>query len=96
VAASPGFLCPKDVTIAGLREKVRIVVSSDFNGDGHSDILWQNDSGEVDIWELNGTTVIGGGSLGHPGPAWHVQPEDGFYQPEFLSRSRSCTGHRGT
>ena len=34
--------------------------SGDFNGDGRADILWQNDSGEVVIWEMNGTAVIGG------------------------------------
>jgi hypothetical protein len=45
---------------------------SDFNGDGRSDILFQNDSGEVAIWEVNGANVIGGGSLGNPGPSWHV------------------------
>ena len=27
-----------------------VVGSGDFNGDGFSDILWQNDSGEVAIW----------------------------------------------
>ena len=30
------------------------MVTSDFNGDGKSDILWQNDNGQVAIWELNG------------------------------------------
>ena len=40
------------------------MVSSDFNGDGKSDILWPNDSGEVDIWEMNGTSVVASASLG--------------------------------
>ena len=44
----------------------------DFNEDGTRDILWQNDSGVVAIWVMNGTAVIGGGSLGNPGPSWHV------------------------
>jgi hypothetical protein len=48
------------------------VGTGDFYGNGLSGILWQNDSGEVDIWEMNGTTVIGGGSLGNPGPSWHI------------------------
>ena len=48
------------------------MVPTDFNNDGRSDFLWQNSSGEADIWELNGNTVIGGGSLGNPGPSWHV------------------------
>ena len=41
-------------------------VSSDFNGDGNSDFLFQNSTGEVYI-----TTVIGDGSLGNPGRSWH-------------------------
>ena len=46
------------------------MVSSDFNGDGKSDILWQNDNGQVAIWELDGTTVIGNGVVGsNPGRA---------------------------
>jgi uncharacterized repeat protein (TIGR03803 family) len=47
--------------------------TSDFNGDSHSDILWQNTtSRQVAIWEMNGTSVIGGGNLGDPGPGWQV------------------------
>jgi hypothetical protein len=46
--------------------------AGDFNGDGESDILWQNTSGEAAIWEMNGTSAIGGGSLGNPGPSWHA------------------------
>ena len=38
--------------------------TSDAYGLGNSDILWQNDSGEADIWATNGTTVISSGSLG--------------------------------
>ena len=44
---------------------------SDFNGDGHSDILWQNTNGQAAIWELNGTNVISGQIVGaNPGPSW--------------------------
>src|SRR5262249_56998427 len=31
----------------------------DFDGDGKSDILWRNDSGQVYIWEMNGLNVKG-------------------------------------
>ena len=45
----------------------------DFNGDGHSDILWQNTNGQAAIWEMNGTNVIGGGWVGaNPGPSWQA------------------------
>ena len=34
--------------------------TGDFNGDGKSDILWQNANGQVAIWEMNGTNPIAG------------------------------------
>ena len=46
--------------------------TGDFFGNGDSDILFQNESGEVYIWEMNGTMQIGGGSAGNPGPSWHI------------------------
>jgi hypothetical protein len=49
-----------------------VIGTGDFNGDGHSDILWQNESGEIAIWELNGTSVITAANLGNPGPSWHA------------------------
>jgi hypothetical protein len=52
----------------------KLVGSGDFNNDGHSDLLWQNTStGQVSIWEMNGTNIIGGGPLSvDPGPTWHA------------------------
>jgi ELWxxDGT repeat protein len=52
--------------------------ASDFNADGKSDLLWQNSSGEVVIWELNGTSVLRSASLGNPGPSWHVKATGDF------------------
>ena len=37
-----------------------IVGTGDFNGDGMSDILWHDTSGNVAIWEMNGTNVLNG------------------------------------
>ena len=45
--------------------------TGDFNDDGHSDILWQNTSGQVAIWEMNGTNVISEANVGaNPGTSW--------------------------
>jgi hypothetical protein len=47
--------------------------TGDFNGDGFSDILFQNTSGQATIWEMHGTNVSGGGPVGvNPGPSWHA------------------------
>ena len=49
------------------------VGTGDFNGDRHSDILWQNASGQASIWEMSGTNVIGGGLVSpNPGPSWRA------------------------
>ncbi len=35
-----------------------IMGTGDYNNDGKSDILWQNPSGAVAVWEMNGTSVL--------------------------------------
>jgi len=40
--------------------------TGDFNGDGKSDILWQNVDGSAAIWFMNGATFIGGGLADPP------------------------------
>ena len=47
-------------------------VPGDFNGDGFSDILWQNIAGgQAAVWEMNGSDHTGGGPVSpNPGPSW--------------------------
>ncbi len=52
---------------------------NDFDGNGTSDILWQNDSGTPAVWLMNGTGVaVTGPALTNPGPAWHVKDAGDF------------------
>ena len=37
---------------------------NDFNADGKSDILWQNNDGTPAIWLLDGTNLISGANVG--------------------------------
>jgi FG-GAP-like repeat len=53
-------------------------IQRDFDGDLRSNYLWQNTSGEVAIWNLNGTSVSGSANFGHPGPSWHVKATGDF------------------
>ena len=32
--------------------------TGDFNNDGKADILWRNDDGRVDLWQMNGATIF--------------------------------------
>ena len=50
-----------------------IVRTGDYNGDGKSDILWQNDDGHLWQSQMDGAAVIGSNDLGNAGnPSWHV------------------------
>ncbi len=47
--------------------------SADFNGDGKSDLLWTNASGQVSIWQLNGASLAQFGvPNGSMGAEWRV------------------------
>ena len=35
--------------------------TGDFNGDGMSDILWQDNSGDIAVWLMNGVTISAAG-----------------------------------
>jgi hypothetical protein len=49
-----------------------VVGTGDFNQDGKTDIVWRNDNGKVAVWEMNGTTMVGGAVVANAGPAWSV------------------------
>jgi hypothetical protein len=51
-----------------------VLGSGDYNPDGKSDILWQNDNGTPGIWTMNGLSVVTAGVAGsfNPGAEWHV------------------------
>jgi beta-glucanase (GH16 family) len=50
--------------------------ATDFNNDGRSDILWQNDDGGVAAWLIapGGGSLAGSNMIGtNPGPSWHIK-----------------------
>ena len=54
--------------------------TGDFNGDGKSDILWQDSDGTTAIWLMNGTNVVihRRGRLVNPGPSWQIEGTGDF------------------
>jgi hypothetical protein len=64
---------------------------ADFNGDGNSDILFQNVDGPAAIWLMNGTTPTAEMLVGNnPGPSWHIRWCIGL-----VARYRRCTPPSG-
>jgi FG-GAP-like repeat len=45
---------------------------NDFNGDGNSDLVFQNNNGQPGIWLMHGATPISEVGLSNPGPSWHI------------------------
>jgi hypothetical protein len=47
--------------------------TGDFNGDGKSDILWIDGSGDVAVWFMNGSAISSSAGYGSVGTTWVVQ-----------------------
>jgi FG-GAP repeat len=54
-----------------------IVETGDFNGDGKSDILWQDTSGNVAIWFMSGAQVTQSAGVGNVATVWSIQGANG-------------------
>jgi len=68
-------LTPKVSTAVGSNPGTswKVVGATDVDGDGRSDILWQNDNGQPGVWLMNGTTPGFQAAFGtNPGPSWHM------------------------
>jgi hypothetical protein len=50
-----------------------IVQTGDYNGDGKSDLLWQDTNGDTSIWFMNGVTVSSGGAVGTISTPWTIE-----------------------
>ena len=50
-----------------------IVETGDFDGDGKSDILWHDSSGNVAIWFMNGAQVTQSAVVGTVPTVWSIQ-----------------------
>ena len=50
-----------------------IGATGDYNGDGKSDILWVDNTGNVGIWFMNGNNVASVNFYGNLGTNWAVQ-----------------------
>jgi len=51
---------------------LRRVRPGDYNGDGKSDILFQNNDGTPLVWIMNGTSVTATATLPNPGSLLHA------------------------
>jgi hypothetical protein len=50
-----------------------VAVTGDFDGNGTSDLLWRDTSGNTSIWFLNGLQVTSSVNLGNVPTSWSVQ-----------------------
>jgi hypothetical protein len=64
----------RSVSLGVVPTQWRIAGTGDFNGDGETDILWQNSAtGERAIWLMNGTSYSRSVSLGVVPTQWEMR-----------------------
>ena len=49
-----------------------MVGTGDFNGDGKSDIVWRDTTGNTSIWLMNGATVSSAVGVGNVPTTWSI------------------------
>jgi hypothetical protein len=59
-------------TLPNIGKSWQAIGTGDFNGDGMSDILFQNKDGTPQIWEMNGTSTLATATLANPGSKWQA------------------------
>ena len=71
--SSGGVQSTASVATVPISANWSIVDTGDYNGDGMSDILWTDASGNIAIWFMNGATIASTAALGNVGTTWTVQ-----------------------
>jgi hypothetical protein len=61
------------------------VGTGDFDGDGKYDILWQDTSGNVVVWLMNGAQVVQAANVGNAPPTVWSITETGDYNGDGKS-----------
>jgi hypothetical protein len=57
----------------------KLTDTHDFNGDGRSDILWRDSSGNAAVWLMNGTQIRQSAAVGAAGPnVWSIVGQRDF------------------
>ena len=64
-------------TYPNLGSSWRAVTAKDYSGDGKADILFQNATGQAQVWTMNGFTQMLARNVGGPGPNWLTVPSLG-------------------
>jgi hypothetical protein len=86
-AAQIGLVVTRPVQLTVVRS-----VAHDFNGDGFSDLVWRDSSGNLAIWLMQGNAVIATGGAGPVPPSWSLVGQrdfNGDTKTDWISRDTS-------
>ena len=53
-----------------------VAATGDFNADGNADIVWRDNSGNVGIWFMNGSTIASTAVIGNVPTNWVIVGAD--------------------
>src|ERR1700722_16745211 len=61
-----------------LANSLCLAKTHDFNGDGKSDLIWRDGSGNLAVWLMNGSAVTSSGGLGNVPSNWSIVGQRDF------------------
>ena len=76
-AGGAASACASATTVPGTNENA-LTDTHDFNGDGYSDILWRDTSGNVAIWLMNDTIIQSAAVVGNVPSSWAIVGQRDF------------------
>jgi hypothetical protein len=68
----------REFTITGTHAAASLTATHDFDGDGFSDIVWQNIRGNLAVWLMNGGAVLQSAGLGPVTSAYSIIGQHDF------------------
>jgi hypothetical protein len=86
-AAALSFVATRQITLT-----VLAAPTHDFNGDGKSDIVWRDTSGNTAVWLMNAGQVLSSGTLGAVATSWSIVGQrdfDGDGKADWIWRDTS-------
>jgi hypothetical protein len=61
------------VLVGNVPSQWSVALTGDYDGNGMSDVMWRDTSGNIAVWFMNGALVVSATPVGVVSTAWTIQ-----------------------